>query len=208
MTARSTGGRPWRRHGRTVAALAIVAVAVGVVVVTVRQSSGDSGRPVAGVQRSPARPPVALNPTDVAFIELMIPMNESALPLLDLLTTNPEATLRNVATALASTYPAEATALREVLVAGGIAELNPHEGMDMPGFVRPAQLAAVGSGSGANRSAAARDVLCSHFRQALLVARAELTAGSDAATRAVATAMVTSRSQHIITLGCGQPASP
>ena len=50
----------------------------------------------------------------------MIPMDEGALPPLGLLTTDPEATLRDVATALATTYPAELTALREALAASGV----------------------------------------------------------------------------------------
>ena len=205
MTARSTGGR----HGSR-GALAAMAVTVGVIAVTVHQLTDNSGSPAAGAERSPAPPPAvsaALSPTDVAFIELMIPMDESARPLLALLTTDPEVTLRDVATALTTTYPAEVNALREALTAGGFAEQNLHAGMDMPGFVTQAQLAAVGSSSGASRNAAARDVLCGHLRQSLLVARAELNAGSDAATRAVATAMVTSRSEQLTALDC-QPTSP
>jgi uncharacterized protein (DUF305 family) len=219
MTARFTGGRHgprgqaagWHRYGHTVAALAVMAVTVGVIAVTANQLDNNPSSPAAGPQRSPAPTPsasAALSPTDVAFIELMIPMIEQALPLLDLLSTDPEATLRDVATALATTYPAEVTKLREALAAGGVAEQNPHAGMDMPGFVTQAQLAAVGYGSGSSRNAAARDVLCSHLRQSLLVARAELNAGSDVATRAVATAMVTSRGEHLTALGCGQPPSP
>ena len=201
----------WHRYGHTVAALAVMAVTVGVIAVTAHQLDDNFASPGAGPERSPAPPPAAsaaLNPTDVAFIELMIPMTERALPLLDLLSTDPEATLRDVATALATTYPAEVTELREALAAGGVTEQDPHTGMDMPGFVTRAQLAAVGYGSGSSRNAAAHDVLCGHLRQSLLVARAELNAGSDAATRAVATTMVTSRSRHLTALGCGQTTSP
>ena len=63
----------WRRRGPTVAALAAVAVTVGVIAVTAHYLNDNSGSPAAGAERSPAPPPApsaALDPTDVAFIEI------------------------------------------------------------------------------------------------------------------------------------------
>jgi hypothetical protein len=182
-----------------VGVLAILAATGALVAVTTHGLNDQSSSPVA------ESPPIAqlarsLSPTDVAFIELMIPMNERAMPLLDLLSTASTGGLRDVAAALRATYAAEVDMLRAALAAGGLVEQGLHAGMDMPGYVTQTQLNAVRSGIG--RNAAAPDVLCRHLRQSLLVARAEVDAGSDAATRAIATDMVAARVEHVAALSC------
>jgi uncharacterized protein (DUF305 family) len=195
--------------GHTVAAFILLGITAAAVGVTTHRLGADSGSPAGGPERSPAplMASATLNATDVAFIELMIPMNEHALPLLDVLTTDRVTSLRNVASALGTTYRAEVTTLRAALAADGVVEQDPHAGMDMPGFITQAQLARISSSTGAGREAAARDALCAHLNQSLVVARGELTAGNDAATRTIATVMVATRSEYLATVGCIQPTS-
>jgi uncharacterized protein (DUF305 family) len=206
---------PGRRYGATVTAVAMVAVTVAVVVTVqwlLDTPSQSEAAPAAGstLPGSPgatppvgAAPSVSLSPTDIAFIELMIPMNERALPLLDLLVDGSVAAdLRDAAVMLLRSYPDETAQLRAALEAGGVAEQGLHAGMDMPGYVTVDQLARVEAGS--DRDTVAREVLCWHLNQSLRVAQAEVDNGSDPAVRTVAQSMVELRATTVAALRCRQ----
>lgn len=150
-----------------------------------------------------AAPSGSLSPTDIAFIELMIPMNTRALPLLDLLADGSVAAdLRDAAVTLLRSYPNETAQLRAALEAGGVAEQGVHAGMDMPGYVTADQLTTVEASM--DRDTVAREVLCWHLNQSLRVARAEVDNGSDSAVRAVAQSMVDLRTGTVAVLRCRQ----
>jgi uncharacterized protein (DUF305 family) len=206
---------PGRRYGATVAALAMVAVTVAVVVTvqwlldtpTQSEAAPAAGGPPPGSPGATppvgAAPPVSLSLTDIAFIELMIPMNARALPLLDLLVDGSAAAdLHDVAVTLRRSYPNETAQLRAALEAGGVAEQGLHAGMDMPGYVTADQLATVEASS--DRDTVAREVLCWHLNQSLRVARAEVDNGSDPAVRTVAQSMVDLRTGIVAALRCRQ----
>jgi uncharacterized protein (DUF305 family) len=191
----------------------MVAVTVAVVV-TVQRLLGapaqpeavptaDSPPPGAESAASPigVPPSASLSPTDIAFIELMIPMNTRALPLLGLLTDGSAAAdLHDVAVTLQRSYPNETAQLRAVLAAGGVAEQGIHADMDMPGYVTANQLTTVEAST--DRDAVAREVLCWHLNQSLRVARAGVDNGSDPAVRGVAQSMVDLRANTVAILRC------
>ena len=200
-----------RPNVHTVVAIAIVAATAAVVAAT--QQVGDRAGGPAAPQQPPATTATSattatLSLTDIAFIELMISMNESALPLLDLLASDAHrSTLADAAATLSNTYRAELPRLRAAQSAGGAVEQGLHDGHDMPGFVTDAQLAAVRARVGSELDTVAREMLCGHLNQSLLVTNGELRAGSDPATRAVATQMVAPRTDQLAALGCDQTAA-
>jgi uncharacterized protein (DUF305 family) len=204
---------PGRRFGARGTAITLVAVTVAAVV-AVQWLLGAPAPSEAGPAVDGAQPgsrdeapsfsipsSVSLSPTDIAFIELMVPMNTRALPLLDLLTDGSvTADVREVAVTLLRRYPDETAQLRAALAAGGVAEQGLHANMDMPGYVTTDQLATVGAST--DRDAAAREVLCWHLNQSLRVARAEVTNGGDAAVRTLAQSMVDLRANTVAALRC------
>ena len=198
-----------RPAAHTVVAIVIVAATAAVVAAT--QQVGDRFAAPA-VSQQPVAPSATtttatLSLTDIAFIELMIAMNERALPLLDLVASDAHrSTLADAAATLSNAYRAEIPRLRAAQSAGGAVSQGLHDGHDMPGFVTDAQLAAVRAQAGAELEATAREMLCVHLTQSLLVTNGELSAGSDPATRAVATQMVAPRTDQLAALGCDQPA--
>lgn len=84
-----------------------------------------------------ASPTASFNATDIAWIQLMIPMDERARLLTDLA---PSRAADTAVTALAartgSRLREELRGLRELLELSGTADTRPHEGHDMPGMVR------------------------------------------------------------------------
>ncbi|MEV8517929.1 hypothetical protein [Dactylosporangium sp. NPDC051484] len=171
----------WRRA----LAVAVVLVAAFAVVVLWARPAHEPGS-------SPLVPPSGgpdvlsvLNPTDLAFLQLMISLDNSALPLFEMLEDVPA--LRGVAASGADGHRAELAALRAALVAGGgIEDPAEHAGHDMPGMVLDADLATVRDAPAEQRAAKAVAVLREHLTGTVALATSEGNAGSDPATKAAA----------------------
>nr|BFE57145.1 hypothetical protein GCM10020063_016710 [Dactylosporangium thailandense] len=170
----------WRR----VLAVAVVLVATLAVVLLWARPAHEPGAPAL----PPGGQPAAsgdLNPTDFAFLQLMISLDNSALPLFDLL--KDDAQLAGVVGPAATGHRDELVALRSALTAGGGVE-NPseHAGHDLPGMVLEDDLAAIRAAPAEQRLATAVRVLREHFEGTTHLATSEGTAGSDTATKGAA----------------------
>ncbi|WP_426503740.1 hypothetical protein ACPPVO_39790 [Dactylosporangium sp. McL0621] len=175
------GRNLWRR----VLAIAVVLVAALAVVVLWARPAHE---PAAPALRPPGQQPAvsgALNPTDFAFLQLMISLDTSALPLFDLLKDDPQ--LAGVVGPAATGHRDELAALRSALSSGGgIEDASVHAGHDLPGMVLEDDLAAVRAAPADQRKATAVRVLREHLEGTTRLATSEGTAGSDPAAKAAA----------------------
>ncbi|MEU4744031.1 DUF305 domain-containing protein [Actinosynnema sp. NPDC023658] len=124
------------------------------------------------------------NPTDTAWIQLMIPMDEQLLPALDL--APPE--LAPFAAELRSSHEQELVRLKRLRERAGLPDDNPHAGHQMPGLVSEADLAGLRMDP-SGLTAKLRE----HLEQSALLARGEQDSGADQETRELAASIGTTR---------------
>ncbi|WP_444949781.1 DUF305 domain-containing protein [Micromonospora ureilytica] len=154
--------------------------------------------------------PVVLNGTDDAFIQLLIPMNEGALALIDQLDTRPadaDPSLRALLGELRKAHQAELRDLRGLLAAGNVPELNIHEGHQMPGMVTDASLAELRAASDAEVSSRATALIRAHLAQTVVLCRGEQNAGGSPELKALAGRMQQARAAELRTLD-DRPGAP
>ncbi|GAA0412291.1 hypothetical protein Acor_16370 [Acrocarpospora corrugata] len=143
----------------------------------------------------------SINATDIAWAQLMIPMHEGLLELLDQAParlTNPD--LAHLAAQVATTHRTELPALRRILTRAGITGANPHEGHDMPGMVTQADLTLLTPITGPTFERLFIAHLRGHLEQVTLISRAEGQSGKDPSAHTLAAAMVKSRTAQLATL--------
>ncbi|WP_329790943.1 DUF305 domain-containing protein [Lentzea sp. DG1S-22] len=151
---------------------------------------------------APASPVAAdLSATDLAFVDLVIPQNESALAALALTATRPGSALRPVADRVGEHYRAELARARELLARAGRQESGQHEGHDMPGMITAAELAAVGTADAEEFDEHLEALLRTQAEEARTVARAELTSGTSAMARELGARVDRSRAEFLALLG-------
>lgn len=169
------------------------------------EAGTPAGWPTASVQLPGAGTPAAgFNPTDVAWLQLMIPMNERMLRLLDLAPAQAaDPAVRALAARIATGHRAELTELRAALRRSGTPEVDVHAGHDMPGMVPLAELAAARTTRGAAFDELVRTGLRAHLAQSVLVARGERTAGAEPGVKALAAGFETSRGAELARLPQG-----
>ncbi|MFB9449991.1 DUF305 domain-containing protein [Dactylosporangium vinaceum] len=167
----------WRR---ILAVVVVVVAALAVVVLWARPAH----EPVAPKAEPPSLT-ASLSPTDLAFLNLMISLDTSALPLFELLKDDP-ALAALMGTAMAG-HRDELADLRKAMAAGGGQE-NPaeHAGHDLPGMVLEDDLAAVRNAPADQRLARAVAALREHLTGTTHLATSEGTAGADPAAKAAA----------------------
>ncbi|GAA1012316.1 hypothetical protein Aple_007890 [Acrocarpospora pleiomorpha] len=142
-----------------------------------------------------------LNATDIAWAQLMIPMHEGLLQLLDQApsrVTDPD--LARLAAQVGTAHRAELPALREILTRAGITGANPHEGHDMPGMVTKTDLTMITPITGPAFTRLFIAHLRGHLEQVTLISKAEGKSGTDPTAHTLATAMVKSRTAQLATL--------
>ncbi|WP_433044075.1 hypothetical protein [Dactylosporangium sp. CS-033363] len=166
----------WRR----ILAVVVVLVAALAVVVLWARPAHEPKAPAPQVQASSS-----LNGTDLAFLQLMISLDNSALPLFELL--KDDTALAPVVGPAGPGHRDELVVLRKALTDGGGVE-NPaeHAGHDLPGMVLEDDLANVRNAPADKRLAAAVAVLRDHLTGTTRIATSEGTAGADPATKAAA----------------------
>ncbi|MFC8075424.1 DUF305 domain-containing protein [Streptomyces sp. NPDC057307] len=155
---------------------------------------------------SPARPTPVSTPdasstpgtlsgaTDAAWLQLMTPMNEGAVELLTMAadrTTDPG--LRSWANDLADAHRAELGRMRPLLKELGLPDTNVHEGHEMPGMVTPGDLAQARAAKGAAFEKVFVTQIREHLEHSARVSRSEVDAGSEAAAKKLAAALVEAR---------------
>ncbi|WFF02682.1 DUF305 domain-containing protein [Micromonospora sp. WMMD964] len=155
--------------------------------------------------------PVVLNGTDDAFIQLLIPMNEGALALIDHLDTRPTAgsdpSLRALLGDVRQAHQTELRDLRGILAAGNVPESNIHEGHQMPGMVTATSLAELRAAPDAEVPSRAAALLRAHLAQTVVLCRGEQTAGGSPELKALAARIQQARTAELSALD-GQPGAP
>ncbi|GLW12570.1 hypothetical protein Misp01_76980 [Microtetraspora sp. NBRC 13810] len=148
------------------------------------------------------------NATDVAWLQLLIPMTEQALPVLDAArgrTTDPR--LLGLAARMGVEHRAQLRTLRDLLRRSGTPGVNVHEGHNMPGMVTPAELADGERAEGAGFDRFFTEHIGEYLRQSVLVAEGEKGSGADRDTKAFAAAMGRARAGELAQL-TSDPAGP
>jgi hypothetical protein len=147
--------------------------------------------------------PTDLSATDLAFVDLVIPQNESALAALAL-AERPGSALGPVAGVVRDLYRSELAQVRELLALAGKAESSQHEGHDMPGMITAAELAAVEHVQGADFDLQLKALLRNQFEEARTVARAERSAGTSKPVLELSERIDSSRAEFLSLLGGGR----
>ncbi|MFJ8959704.1 DUF305 domain-containing protein [Lentzea sp. NPDC102401] len=161
----------------------------------------------AGCGTPPPAAPADLSATDLAFVDLVIPQNESALAALALAANRPGSALRPVAARVQDRYRDELAQVRELLARTGRQESDQHDGHDMPGMITAAELTAVGFAEGAAFDQQLTALLRTQFEEARTVARAELSSGTSKPVLELGARIDSTRAEFLTLLG-DAPKSP
>ncbi|MEV6824568.1 DUF305 domain-containing protein [Amycolatopsis sp. NPDC051102] len=137
----------------------------------------------------PAAPagPAPFNPTDVAWLQLVVPMTENAVAAARLApdhTQNPAITA--AASAFAGSQEKLLVRLRATRDRAGLPAADVHSGHKMPGMVTPADLVALRTDQGAGFDQRLVGLLRAHASQLVVLSRGEQASGADAETRELA----------------------
>ncbi|MFK4086308.1 DUF305 domain-containing protein [Kribbella sp. NPDC020789] len=153
-----------------------------------------------GTQPQPQPPPPAasvasaFNPTDAAWLGLMIPMDEQFLKILAFAPINStDPAVRRLAATLTVSHQAE---LRQLIALRDRARLptgNAHEGHDMPGMMTEEEVAALQKLRGPAFDKVLRTEVKDHLTQSALVTRSVQAAGQEAEVKQLATSIQKAR---------------
>jgi uncharacterized protein (DUF305 family) len=141
------------------------------------------------------------NGTDLAWIQLMLPMTEQLIPMLEIGSERAQAQpLRDLTTRLRDQHRAEAGELRALLTRTGLPDENPHEGHNMPGMVTPDEVTALAQAQGAAFDESLATALREYLAQVALVSGSESEVGTDTETTALATRIAADRQKDLAEL--------
>ncbi|MCP3754767.1 DUF305 domain-containing protein [Streptomyces sp. TBY4] len=163
--------------------------------------SGCGAQPETGTPRA-----AAFTPTDIAWIQLMIPMDERARLLTDLApgrAVDPE--LARLARRAADRQEAELARLRELLELSGAPDTRPHEGHDMPGMVGADTLRRAGALSGEEFDRVFAAALRAHLAQSVLLCAGERGAGGAGEARELAGELERAGAEQLALLDAAHP---
>lgn len=163
------------------------------------------GSPAAEPENTPPPAPAATgapaDPTDAAWVQLMTPMNESAVALLSLAADRSgDAGVRRWAAGLRSSQNGELDRLRPLLARMGLPDTNVHEGHHMPGMVTQDDLERARTLKGAAFDRFLVERIEGHLRQTAQVSRSETGAGTRQDAKRLAASLVSARTSEIARL--------
>ncbi|WP_330174024.1 DUF305 domain-containing protein [Streptomyces sp. NBC_01498] len=170
--------------------------------------TGCSSSSAAGGDASPTPTPVQPSPvstlngtTDIAWLQLMTPMNEGAVELLTMaVDRSADPRLRGWAKELATGHRAELGRMRPMLTQLGLPLTNVHEGHEMPGMVTPGDLAKARDAAGPAFETLVVTQIREHLEHSVQLSRSEVDAGSEAAAKKLAASLITTRQAELDTL--------
>jgi uncharacterized protein (DUF305 family) len=158
---------------------------------------------------APAAPVSAFNPTDVAWLQLMIPMDEQLLRVLGLARDRSvDPAVRRLAAELTVSHQAELAQLVALRDRAGAPTANVHQGHDMPGMMTEDEVIALGGLRGAAFDRALRAEVTDHLAQSLVVTRGCVSAGHEPAVKQLATGIEKTRTLQTAQLSRWRPATP
>ncbi|WNV84134.1 DUF305 domain-containing protein [Umezawaea sp. Da 62-37] len=164
----------------------------------------DHTHPAASPSGSASQAPSGgFSDTDVAYVQLAIPQDETALPVLELAKTREgvDPALVALVTEVETGHHDELDKLREALSDAGQTYLNLHDGHDMPGMVTADELDKLAKATGQAFDDQLRTLLRAHFEESTTVAKSELAAGSSPEVLEVTRNIETSRASYLTKLG-------
>lgn len=189
----------WRRVG----AVATVLVAAFAVVVLWARPAHEPAPPAPTTAQGASAPPAVtvLNPTDIAYLQLMISLDTSAAQLFDHIVASGDPVLGPIARTAAEGHQTELAALRKALSDGGAVEDSSiHAGHDLPGMVVEADMAAIRALPPAQQPAKALEVLRDHLTGTTALCGSEAKNGADPATKAAAQQVLDAHSKLLAQL--------
>jgi uncharacterized protein (DUF305 family) len=140
----------------------------------------------------------SFNATDLAWIELMIPMDAQLLRVLDLAGKQAGSpAVRAFATKVAVGHRAEVARFTALRTRSRLPVRNPHEGHDMPGMMTEPEIDALSKLSGPAFDQDFTKHLKEHLDQTVILARSISGAGKNAEGKKLAGAIVTGRATQL-----------
>ena len=140
----------------------------------------------------------SFNATDLAWIELMIPMDDQLLRVLGMAekqATDPA--IKSFAAQVAAGHKTELEQFTALRTRSGLPVRNPHEGHDMPGMMTEPEIVALGKESGAAFDQLFEKNLKEHLDQSIVIARSITTDGKDDETKKLAAAIMAGRAAQL-----------
>lgn len=163
--------------------------------------AGCAAQPASGPPRA-----AAFNATDIAWIQLMIPMDERARLLTDLAPGRAgDPALARFAERAAQRQGAELADLRGLLARSAAPDTRPHEGHDMPGMVTADTVRRAGALSGEEFDRVYAAALRAHLTQSLLLCAGERASGGAGEARELAGEMEEAGSEQLALLEAAHP---
>ncbi|MDO0929425.1 DUF305 domain-containing protein [Streptomyces sp. TG1A-8] len=136
-------------------------------------AAGCTAQPAAGPPRA-----AAFNPTDTAWIQLMIPMDERARLLTGLAPARAgDPALARLAARADAGLEDDLAGLRRLMELSGVPDTRPHEGHDMPGMVTLGAVRRAGTATGKEFDRIFTDSLRAHLAQSRKLCASERTSG-------------------------------
>ncbi len=167
----------------------VVALAVGGCATT---GPGPGAAAPVAVTGPGAAAPAAFNPTDVAWLQLVVPMTENALSAARLAPDHAaSAAVRSAADAFAGPQDRLLGRLRAVRDRAGLPTSDIHSGHRMPGMVTAADLVALRTDRGPAFDRRLLALLRAYTTQLVVLAQGEQASGADPGTRELARDMGT-----------------
>ncbi|WP_369192250.1 DUF305 domain-containing protein [Streptomyces sp. R08] len=157
--------------------------------------------------KASAMPTESFSSTDIAWIQLMIPMAERAQQLTDLAPSHaasPE--LAELAATAGARLHEDQTRLRELLKLAGVPDSNPHEGHNMPGMVSLPTLEKAGAATGKVFDQILADALRAHLNQSTLLCAGERSEGHAGAVKKFAASLARNTTAQVARLNDVSPA--
>ncbi|MFD8863547.1 DUF305 domain-containing protein [Streptomyces sp. NPDC059590] len=189
---------PAVRLGRPGTALVLAATLSALAVSGCAGPEERAGASAAAAATATGTGPETLNPTDLAWLQLQLAMDEQALHILELAPgsgADPE--LKQWAAKVAKGHRADLAALRKLLTAARVPDTNPHEGHDMPGMVNATELRALEAAEGQEFDRLLRSALRDHLTHAERMSGEQRKAGSDPEVKQRAASIGQSASDHL-----------
>ncbi|MGW5721214.1 DUF305 domain-containing protein [Amycolatopsis sp. NPDC003865] len=135
----------------------------------------------------PAPTASPFNPTDVAWLQLVVPMTEHALAAARLAPSHAASpAVRAAADSVAAPSQRLLSRLTTTRERAGLPAADVHSGHRMPGMVTEADLVALRTGTGPDFDRRLVALLRAHAAQLVVLAKGEQTSGGDAETRELA----------------------
>ncbi|NEA37172.1 DUF305 domain-containing protein [Streptomyces sp. SID13031] len=140
----------------------------------------------------------SFNATDLAWIELMIPMDEQLLRVLGLAEKQAaDPAVKKFATEVAAGHKTELAQFVALRARSRLPVRNPHEGHDMPGMMTEPEIVTLGGTKDQGFDPLFEKNLQEHLDQSIVLARSITTDGKDAATKKLAASIIATRTTQL-----------